>query len=122
MHVETWAGLSQSPDLRISQEVEIVPGCAATVACSSCPDHSPVSPGPGRVIRNMVGSSQMEKTGESGVWLFWGAFQVLRDTECHDTMFASHFRVEGVIRGSFGLRFFVFLDGTSGGPQRGHCD
>ena len=39
----------------ISQEVEIVPGCVVTVACPSCPDNSPVSPGPGRVIRNMLG-------------------------------------------------------------------
>ena len=34
---------------------------------------------------------------------------VLRDTECHDTMFASHVRVKGVVRGSFGFRFlFLF--------------
>ena len=34
---------------------------------------------------------------------------VLRDTECHDTMFASHVRVEGVVRGFLGFRFsFLF--------------
>ena len=53
------------PDLRIFQEVEIVPGCAVQVACPSCPDNSPVSPGPGW--------SLMEKTVRSGVWLFRGA-------------------------------------------------
>ena len=53
---------------------------------------------------------------------------VLRDTECHDTMFASHVRVKGVVRGSFGLRYMYFScfvfhgDATSGGPQGGHCD
>ena len=35
--------------------------------------------------------------------------QVLRDTECHDTMFASHVRVKGVVRGSFGLRYFFLV-------------
>ena len=61
--------------LRISQEVDIIPGCAVSVACPSCPDNSPVSPGPGRVIRNMLGWSQLEKTDRSGVWLFRGALQ-----------------------------------------------
>ena len=28
LHEEAWAGLSQKQGLRISQEVEIVPGCA----------------------------------------------------------------------------------------------
>ena len=55
LHVETWAGLLQGPDLRISQEVKIVPGWPVTVARSSCPFHSSVSPGPGRIIRNMLG-------------------------------------------------------------------
>ena len=41
----------------------------------SCPDHSPVPPGPGRIIRNMLGWSQMEKTVGSGVWLFRGPLQ-----------------------------------------------
>ena len=67
LHVETWAGRKQGPDLRISQEVEIAPGCAVSLACPSCPGNSPVSPGPGRVTWNMVGWSQMEKTDESGV-------------------------------------------------------
>ena len=72
---EEWAGLLQKQGLRFSQEVEIVPGCAVTVNCPSCPDNSLVSPGPGRVIRNMLGWSLMEKTNESGVWLFQGALK-----------------------------------------------
>ena len=59
----------------ISREVEIVLRCAVMVACPSCPDNCPVSPGPGRVIRNMLGWSQLEKTSRSGVWLFRGALQ-----------------------------------------------
>ena len=67
LHVETWAGRTQGPDLRISREVEIVPGSAVMVVCPSCPDNSPESPGPGSVIRNMLGSSQMEKTVVGGM-------------------------------------------------------
>ena len=55
LHAEAWAGLLQKQGLRISRQVEIVPVCAVTVACPSCPDNSPVSPGPGRVIRIMLG-------------------------------------------------------------------
>ena len=56
--------------------MEIVPGCAVTVACPSCPDHSPEPPGPGRIIRNMLGWSLEEKNVMgSGVWLFHGALQ-----------------------------------------------
>ena len=69
------AGLLNKQGPRISREVEIFPGCAATVACPSCLDNSPVSPGPGRVIRNMLGWSQLEKTVRSGVSLFRGALQ-----------------------------------------------
>ena len=47
LHEETWAGLLQNQGLRISQEVEIVPVCAVSVARPACPDNSPVSPGPG---------------------------------------------------------------------------
>ena len=75
LHEETWAGLFKNQGLRISQEVEIVPGCAVRVARLSCPDYYPESPGPGIVIRNMLGWSRLEKTDESGVWLFRGAFQ-----------------------------------------------
>ena len=57
------------------QGVEIVSGCAVSVARPSCPDISPVSPGPGRVIRNMWDWSLMEKTEGSGVWLFRGALK-----------------------------------------------
>ena len=45
------------------------------MARPSYPDHSLEPPGPGRVIRNTLVWSQMEKTVRSGVWLFRGAFQ-----------------------------------------------
>ena len=50
--------------LRISQEVEIVPGCAVRVASPS--DLDPESPGPGIVVRNRLGWSKLEKTAGSG--------------------------------------------------------
>ena len=75
LHAEAWAGLLQKQGLRISRQVEIVPVCAVTVACPSCPDNSPVSPGPGRVIRIMLGWTLEEKTDGSEVWLFRCALQ-----------------------------------------------
>ena len=48
--------------------MEIVPRCAVMVASPTCPDNSLELPGPGRIIRNMLGS-------RSGVWLFRGALQ-----------------------------------------------
>ena len=56
--------------------------CAVLVACPLSPDHSsePLGPdhsseppGPGRIIRNTLGWSLLEKAGRSGVWLFRGA-------------------------------------------------
>ena len=67
LHVETWAGLLRNRSLRFSQEKEIVPGCAVVVACPSCLDHTPVSPG--RIIRNVLGWTLEEKADGSGVWL-----------------------------------------------------
>ena len=76
LHGEVWASILQNQGPKIFREVEIIPGCAATVACPSCPDHSPEPPGPGRIIRNMLGWSLMEKNEVgSGVWLFRGALQ-----------------------------------------------
>ena len=75
LHDEMWAGLPMNLGPRIFREVEIVPGCAVRVACPSCPDHYPEPPGPGIVIRNMLGWSRLEKTERSGVWLFRGALQ-----------------------------------------------
>ena len=75
LHGEVWASILQSQGPKIFRGVEIIPGCAATVACPSCPDHSPEPPGPGRIIRNMLGWTQLEKTERSGVWLFRGALQ-----------------------------------------------
>ena len=76
LHGEVWASILQKQGPKIFREVEIVPGCAVTVACPSCPDHSPEQPGPGRIIRNMLGWSLEEKNVVgSGVWLFRGALQ-----------------------------------------------
>ena len=73
LHVEMWAGLLRNQDQQFSQEKEIVPECAVAVACPSCPDNSLESPGPGRVVRNMLGWTLEEKTEGSGVWLFRAA-------------------------------------------------
>ena len=75
LHDEMWAGLPMNLGPRIFREVEIIPGCAVRVACPSCPDYYPEPPGPGIVIRNMLGWSQLEKTERSGVWVFRGALQ-----------------------------------------------
>ena len=61
---------------RCGKAEEIVPGCVASGARPSCLDDSPEPPGPGRIIRNMFGWSQLEKTKRSGVWLFRGALRV----------------------------------------------
>ena len=60
LHDETWAGLLKNQGPRIFREVEIIPGCAVRVACPSCPDYYPEPPGPGIVIRNMLGWSKLE--------------------------------------------------------------
>ena len=75
LHVETSEGLFHNQGPWIFREVEIVPGCAVQVACPSCPDYSPEPPGPGRVIRNMLGWSLLEDPEGSGVWVFRGALQ-----------------------------------------------
>ena len=75
LHEETWAGLLHNLGSKIFREVEIVPRCVVAVACPSCPDRSPEPPGPGGIIRNMLGWSQMEKTDRSGGWFFGGALQ-----------------------------------------------
>ena len=76
LHEEVWTSILQNQGPKIFREVEIISGCAATVACPSCPDHSPEPPGPGRIIRNMLAWSLVEKNEVGcGVWLFRGAFQ-----------------------------------------------
>ena len=75
LHVETWAGLLKNQGPMIFRDEEIIPGCAVRVACPSCPDYYPEPPGPGIVIRNMLGWSSLEKTERSGVWVFRGALQ-----------------------------------------------
>ena len=71
LHEEAWAGLLQNQGVGISQEVEIVPGCAVSVACPSCPHNPPVSPGPGRVIRNMLGWTLGENRYVWGMVVSW---------------------------------------------------
>ena len=61
LHAETWEGHLRNQGPKIFREVEIVPGCAVEVACPSCPDYCPEPPGPGIVIRNMLGWSLLEK-------------------------------------------------------------
>ena len=75
LHDETRAGILRNQGPGTFRKVGIVPGCAAVVARPSCPDHSPEPPGPGSVIRDMLGWSQLEKTAGSGVCLFRGALQ-----------------------------------------------
>ena len=75
LHVEVWEGLLSNPGMKFSQEEEIVTGCVVSGARPSCLDDSPEPPGPGRIIRNMFGWSQLEKTVRSGVWLFRGALR-----------------------------------------------
>ena len=54
LHDKTWAGILRNQGPRISQEVDIVPGCAVLVACPSCSDYSSEPFGPGRIIGNML--------------------------------------------------------------------
>ena len=70
--------------LRISQEVDIVLGCAVRVTRPSCPDYSSEPPGPGRIIGNMLGWSRLVKTERSGVWVSRGAFQGENLFSLHD--------------------------------------
>ena len=69
VHGEMWAGLLKKQGPRISQEVEIIPGCAAMVACPSCHDNYLEPTGPGR----WVGHNWRKPFGP--VWLFRGALQ-----------------------------------------------
>ena len=108
LHDETWAGLLRNQGPKIFREVEIVPGCAVAVACPSCPDHAHEPPGPGRIIRNMLGWSQLGKTSRSGVWLFRGA------RPRREPSFVSPFRSwrlgqEGVVQHSVGGPFMYLF-------------
>ena len=129
LHEEMWASLLEKQGPSIFREEEIVPGCAVTLACPSCPDHSPEPPGPGRIIRNMLGWSQMEKTVRSGVWLFRGALQ---GKSLFSSLVAagdwvrkgSYHTAWSVPCGSSCTRSYVYGRGPAIGPhtgQRCHC-
>ena len=75
LHVEVWEGLLSNQGMRFSQEEEIVLVCVVSGARPSCLYDSPEPPGPGRIIRNLLGWSQLEKTVGSGVWLLRGALR-----------------------------------------------
>ena len=75
LHVEVWEGLLSNQGMKFSQEEELVTGCVVSGARPSCLDGSPEPPGPGRVIGNMFGWSQLEKSERSGVWVFRCALQ-----------------------------------------------
>ena len=76
LHEEVWTSILCNQGPKISREFEIIPGCVVSVACPACPDYSPEPPGPGRIIRNMIGWSLLEKNEVgSGVRLFRGALQ-----------------------------------------------
>ena len=66
LHEEARAGCKESLSLKISQEVEIVRGCAVTVSHPPSPFVAPVPPGTGRDVRNMLVWSLVEKTVRSG--------------------------------------------------------
>ena len=72
LHEEVWAGRVQSSSLRISHEVEIVPGCAVTVSCLPYPVFALVSPGPGREVKSWIGWTRHGKITRSGVRFFPG--------------------------------------------------
>ena len=50
VHGDMWASLLKKQGPRISWEVEIIPGCAAMVACPSCHDNYLEPTGPGRWV------------------------------------------------------------------------
>ena len=73
LHVEAWA------DAKSPQKGFQVQGVMARCASVSLPfgfsDLTSVLPGPGSEIRKLLGWTQLEKTGRSGVWFFRGAYQ-----------------------------------------------
>ena len=75
MHGEVWGSILQKQGPEDFRGSGNRTGVCCRVACPSCPDFSPEPPGPGRVIRNMLGWSRLEKTERSVVWVFRGALQ-----------------------------------------------
>ena len=104
LHVETWTGRGGNPSLQISQEVEIMPGCADMVTRLPPPFFSSVSPGPGRKVRNGIGWSLMEKTARSE----YGCSGCLGREQCI-FLHLLHLQVGFGRDRSLQLTFFVFL-------------
>ena len=75
LHVETWAGAQECPSQEGFQVRDFPAGCASVSFPACCSDLTSVLPGPGSEIRKQLGWIQLEKTEESGVWFFRGAFQ-----------------------------------------------
>ena len=124
LHVETWAGRNENPNLPISRVVEVMSGCADMVTRLPPPFFSSVSPGPGREVRNGMGWSLMEKTARSGVWLCRGALWG------NSAFFAFAALASWVKKGSFLTAWavlplsscscsYLYGRGTAIGPQSG---
>ena len=74
VHVGTWAGGNKNPNLRISQEKEIMARCASLI-----PFVTPVLSGPGSHIRMKMGWKVLSNTIKSGVWFFPGCRRLVRE-------------------------------------------
>ena len=74
LHVETWADAQNFPQKGF-QVRDFPAGCASVSFPACCSVLTSVLPGPGSEIRKQLGWIQLEKTEESGVWFFRGAFQ-----------------------------------------------
>ena len=73
VHVGMWVGGNKNLNLRISQEKEIMTGCAGASFPSLIPFVTPVLPGPGSHIRMKMGWKVQSKTRKSRVWFFQNA-------------------------------------------------
>ena len=129
LHVETWAGRGDNSSLWISQEMEIIPGCADTVVRLPSPSLSSVSPGRGREVRNWLGWTPLEKTAGSGVWGLRGAlvgssifFALV--AACNWVMKGPFLRAWAVLPLSSCSCSYAYGRGTGVGPiwsGAGHC-
>ena len=68
-------GLMQNVLKRVPRSQRVVARCAAVSLPFGFSDLTSVLLGPGCEIRTLLGWTQLEKTGRSGVWFFRGAYQ-----------------------------------------------